>query len=90
MQPMTPEQIKALFEQVQKAITIGKLVAAMTPTDLDDKALAYAETVMNTIEPFAEQPWVANLFNFCLQFFQHKDAPKLVAALQTAFETPVA
>ncbi len=60
---ITPEQIQALVSIGGMFIGMAKMAAAMTPTKMDDPAVAFIESFFSAIKPVASQPWVADAIN---------------------------
>jgi len=77
------EDIKKVVETIKKVVKIGKGIAAITPTDLDDKTLAAAEQVIALVQPLVEEEWFADLVDFVVHLFvKHQNPADFVKALK--------
>lgn len=70
---VTPEHIKAVFATLAKLVAVGKVLANLTPNVVDDRVLETIDKTMKLLEPFAAEPWVADLVNVIVALFRRKD-----------------
>lgn len=82
---ITTQDIQKYVATIKKSIQMGKVLAAFTPTDIDDKTLETTEKVLLALEPYVTEPWVADLVNFALRFWDKngEEPVKVIAALRS-------
>lgn len=82
---MTTAEIAKYVAGLKRAIQIARMLAALTPTDLDDKVLASIEKVILTLEPFLGEQWVADFVSFLVGFLDKNgdDPIKVIVALRS-------
>lgn len=82
---ITTEDVRRYFAVTRQAIQIARMVATITPTDLDDRVLSALERALATLEPVAGEPWVADLVGFLARFLgkNGEDPVKVIAALRS-------
>lgn len=52
---LNPEDVKKIVATIKRLLTLGKALAKVTPTEMDDKGLEKVETIVLVIEPFLEE-----------------------------------
>jgi hypothetical protein len=84
---LTPEQVKSYEAEAQKFLGMARIVAALTPTQADDKIVAFAQKCYDIVTPLLDKPGFVEAVNFIIQLFQtspEKAQQVLAAARQAA------
>lgn len=79
--PLDPTKLPVYFATVQRLVRIGGGLAHLTPTALDDEALAAVESVLKAVEPFLSEPWFVDLIGFLQGLLASGQDPKVVASV---------
>jgi hypothetical protein len=74
---MTTQEIQTVVAQVKRLLKMGAGLAAFTPTQLDDQVIAKLQEFVAMVEPYTEEPWLPELFDFVMGILK-KDDPKIV------------
>lgn len=79
---LKPETVVNSLEALERGLSFLKAFAALTPTQMDDNAVALAEKVIATIKPFAADPLFAKVLQLLASLFRKKSVADVVAYLQ--------
>lgn len=78
---LTPETIGVVIANVEKAVTMLKMFAALTPTNVDDVALDGVTKVLSIIKPYAAEPWFVHLLDMLFSYLRINGSPEVKAAV---------
>lgn len=63
---LTPEKVADFYAKAEQMLALLKVLAAMTPTTVDDSAIAGLEKFLAATKPYVGEPWFINTLNFFL------------------------
>lgn len=73
---MNQSELKNVMETLKRLLKIGRGLAALTRTDMDDKVLEKLDEILTVVEPFLEDEMLVDLLNWILELFK-KESPKV-------------
>jgi hypothetical protein len=73
-------QAQKVLEFFKKMVKAGHFIAVLTPTDVDNQAIAWAEKFIAIAEPFVQDGSLMDVLNMLLDLFSKKAAEKAAAA----------
>jgi hypothetical protein len=77
LKTLTPEQAQEVLDLLQKLVKLGKGLAALTPTTVDDDVLNVLDKVISFAAPYVQDGTIIDLLNLVLALFQ-KNGPAAV------------
>lgn len=63
---ITPQDVQRYLAAIQHLCVFGKSLAALTSTTYDDRAIAFVEKVVAIVQPYAAEPWFADVLDWLL------------------------
>lgn len=78
---LTQADVVAFIANVKTALNFAKGFAAMTPTQVDDKAIASVENFIKMVEPVITEPWFAKLVDSLMHLVMKTDHVAVKEAL---------
>ncbi len=78
---LTPEKLQKILEVTERLLLIGKGLSVLTPTKLDDQAIAFGQQFLEAVKPFADEPFVVELINFIVSLVKRGKGAEAVAVL---------
>lgn len=76
---LSPDSIQQAIAVVDKLLKIGKSLAFLTPTTLDDTVIDTVQKVLDSVKPFVSEAWFADLWNMLVSLFKHDPKAALEA-----------
>ena len=83
---VTPEQIKSVLDMAKRLVTFGLVMARLTRTELDDKVLAFIDKFVDTVTPYAAEPWVIELVGWLIALMGQQGPAVVVERLKAIFK----
>ena len=77
---LNPSEVEKVLSTIKKLAKLGKGLAALTPTQLDDTIMDVLDRVVTTIEPFAKEQVTIDILNFVIELFKKGDTDGLKKA----------
>jgi hypothetical protein len=75
---LTQDDVAKGFAALKKGLALMKSLALLTPTTIDNTAIAYLEAFVNAIEPYVEEPWFVAAISLVFGLFGSKEAKAIL------------
>lgn len=74
---VTPEQVGIVIANAEQFLAMAKMVAALTPTAVDDSVVDAGVKILAVLKPYAAQPWFIGILDMILSYLRLNGTPEV-------------